>query len=114
MGEACAADEEHGLGGRQACLGNAIEIPLRFGVTDGDDTAFGGEGSEGCSKDVRPGTNRRKGNLLALNPRGRQNLDKMGVRIAMLALPDVRLFKWHTTDMDAAVPGCSTGCGKGW
>ena len=82
-------------------------------VADGDDVAPGGQCREGCPERFHPAPDRGERNLLARYPAVGQDLDEVGIRVAVVAPPDFGFFEAACRPQDAALFGRSAGGGEG-
>ena len=88
-----------------------MQVVVGLGITDRDPVSLAGQ-----PRKRRPEiatAYRRKLDLHAANARGGENVDQIGVRIAVVAPPDLGLLERAAVDPDAAVDGSAAGGRKG-
>ena len=87
-----------------------MQIVLGFGVTSRDDSAFPSQSFEPAPEIAT--ANGRKRDLLATNARSGENIDQIGTRVSVVALPEFGLLERTAFDKNTSVDGGAAGCWK--
>ena len=95
----------------QARLRDQMQIVVGLGIADRDRVALAGQPRE-RRPEIATAYGRKR-DLHAANARGGENVDQIGIRIAVVAPPDLGLLERTAVDQDAAVDGGAAGGRKG-
>ena len=88
-----------------------MQVVVGLGITDRDHIALASQPRErGAEIATAYGPER---NFHAANARGGENVDEIGIRIGVVALPDLGLLQRTALDPDAAANGGAAGGRKG-